>query len=61
MNKQELIDCLDHIRMLAERGTGNYKAIILNVDKLKHCIMQCECPAIPDHADYPAILREQAI
>ena len=59
MNKQELIDCLDHIRMLAERG--NDKAIILNVDKLKHCIMQCECPAIPDHTDYTAILREQAI
>ena len=60
MNKQELIDCLDHIRMLAERG--NDKAIILNVDKLKHCIMQCECPDdVIDYGDLPAILREQAI
>jgi hypothetical protein len=105
MNKQSLIQCLEHIETLAQRG--NDKAIILTVQKILHCEMQCapntgqddehttdiayhalnyrtaapqhaehmwqelneciqraygcECPAIPDYKDYPAILREQAI
>jgi len=59
MNKQSIIQCLEHIKDNVTRGEN--KAALLNLAKLEHCIMQCECPAIPDHADYPVILREQAI
>jgi hypothetical protein len=59
MNKQSLIECLEYIKTLVRHG--NNKAALLNLDKLEHCIMQCECPAIPDHTNYPAILREKAI
>jgi hypothetical protein len=60
MNKQSIIDCLDHIDTLAHQG--NNKAIILTVQKLKHCMLHCECPDdVIDYGDLPAILREQAI
>lgn len=59
MNKQSLIDCLETIKHNV--SCGNAKAALLNLTKLEHCIMQCECPAIPDTSEYPAILREQAI
>jgi soluble cytochrome b562 len=59
MNKKSLIECLDHIDTLAHQG--NNKAIILTVQKLKHCIMQCDCDFAPDYKDFPAILREPAI
>lgn len=59
MNKQSIIDCLETIKNNV--SCGNAKAALLNLDKLEHCIMQCDCPAIPEYADYPAILREQAI
>ena len=60
MNKKSLIECLEHIKDNVSRGEN--KAALLNLAKLEHCIMQCECPDdVIDYADYPAILREQAI
>lgn len=55
MNKQSLIDCLETIKHNVQ--CGNAKAALLNLNKLEHCIMQCECPAIPDHSGYPAIRK----
>ena len=59
MDNQSLIDCLEAIKNNV--SCGNAKAALLNLDKHEHCIRQCNCQAIPDHADYPAILRWKAI
>lgn len=59
MDNQSTIDWLDRIKTMVERG--NAKAALINLDKLRYTMLQREGQAIPDYADYPAILREQAI
>jgi hypothetical protein len=59
MNKKSLIECLEHIELNVSRGAN--KAALLDLAKLKHCIMQCDCDVAPDYKDFPAILREQAL
>jgi hypothetical protein len=58
MNKQSLIECLEHIKDNVTRGEN--KAALLNLAKLEHCILQCDCDFAPDYKDFPAILRDQA-